>query len=204
MGAAYDEAVDTVFDTLDMLEARLADRRWLMGAALTEPDLRLFPTLARFDVAYPEPQANFTWWIGDTYAGNFGPHRALRLNPFRTYQERGIRWAGGSDYPVTPFPARFGIWASMARKTLLGVYGDNPYGTAESVDVRTALRSFTMWAAHQMFLEDKAGSIEVGKYADLAVWDRDFYSVDPAGIPDMKCEMTLFQGKVVHDVMGSR
>jgi len=50
--AAYDEAVDTVFDTLDMLEARLADRRWLMGAALTEPDLRLFPTLARFDVAY--------------------------------------------------------------------------------------------------------------------------------------------------------
>jgi hypothetical protein len=61
-----------------------------------------------------------------------------------------------------------------------------------------------MWAAHQMFLEDKVGSIEVGKYADLAVWDRDFYSVDPAGIPDMKCEMTLFQGKVVHDVMGSR
>jgi hypothetical protein len=55
-----------------------------------------------------------------------------------------------------------------------------------------------------MFLEDKVGSIEVGKYADLAVWDRDFYSVDPAGIPDMKCEMTLFQGKVVHDVMGSR
>ncbi len=156
----------------------------------------------RFDAAYPEPQANFTWWIGDTYAGNFGPERALRLNPFRTYQERGIRWAGGSDFPVTPFPARHGIWASVARETLLGVYGSNPYGTTESVDAATALRSFTAWAARQMFLEEKIGSIEVGKYADLAVWDRDPYTVETGAIQDMKCEMTLFQGKVVHDLIG--
>jgi predicted amidohydrolase YtcJ len=156
----------------------------------------------RFDAAYPEPQGNFTWWIGDTYAGNFGPERALRLNPFRTYQERGIRWAGGSDFPVTPFPARHGIWASVARETLLGVYGSNPYGTTESVDAATALRSFTAWAARQMFLEEKIGSIEVGKYADLAVWDRDPYTVETGAIQDMKCEMTLFQGKVVHDLIG--
>ena len=157
----------------------------------------------RFDAGYPEPQANFTWWIGDTYAGNFGPERALRLNPFRTYLENGIRWGGGSDYPVTPFPGRNGIWASISRETLLGVYGSNPYGTAESVDVRTALRSFTLWAAHQMFLEKEIGSIEVGKYADLAVWDKDFYSVDTDSIRDMKCEMTLFQGRIVHGASGS-
>jgi predicted amidohydrolase YtcJ len=158
----------------------------------------------RFDAAYPEPQANFTWWIGDTYAGNFGPERALRLNPFRTYLEKGIRWAGGSDYPVTPFPARYGIWASVAREPLLGVYGAHPYGSAESVDVRTALRSFTIWAARQMFLEEKVGSIEVGKYADLAVWDRDLYGIEADRIKELKCEMTLFQGKIVHDVLGAR
>jgi len=49
---AYEVAVGTVFETLDVLEGRLADRTWLMGEALTEPDIRLFPTLARFDVAY--------------------------------------------------------------------------------------------------------------------------------------------------------
>ena len=49
---AYEVAVGTVFETLDMLEDRLADRQWLMGNDLTEPDIRLFPTLARFDVAY--------------------------------------------------------------------------------------------------------------------------------------------------------
>lgn len=50
--AAYDDAVTTVFDTLDALERRLDGRTWLLGDTLTETDLRLFPTLARFDVAY--------------------------------------------------------------------------------------------------------------------------------------------------------
>jgi len=50
--AAYDEAVDEVFETLDWLEDRLASRRFLMGNDPTEADVRLFPTLARFDAAY--------------------------------------------------------------------------------------------------------------------------------------------------------
>jgi putative glutathione S-transferase len=50
--APYDEAVRQVFETLDMLEHRLADRRFLFGSKLTETDLRLFPTLVRFDAIY--------------------------------------------------------------------------------------------------------------------------------------------------------
>jgi glutathionyl-hydroquinone reductase len=50
--SAYDEAVTALFDTLDVLDDRLADRRYLLGTQQTEADWRLFPTLARFDVAY--------------------------------------------------------------------------------------------------------------------------------------------------------
>jgi putative glutathione S-transferase len=50
--APYDEAVRQVFETLDILDKRLADRRYLFGPALTETDLRLFPTLVRFDAIY--------------------------------------------------------------------------------------------------------------------------------------------------------
>jgi putative glutathione S-transferase len=50
--AAYNRAVAKVFDTLDRVEAHLADHKYLAGAQFTEADLRLFPTLARFDVAY--------------------------------------------------------------------------------------------------------------------------------------------------------
>ena len=151
-----------------------------------------------FDAGYPESQAPFTWWIGDNYAGNLGPERGKRLNPFRTYVKRGIRWAGGSDYGVTPFPARYGLWASVARKTLNGTYGATPFGTAESVDIKTALRSYTIWAAHQLFLENRTGSIETGKDADIAVWDRNMYTVPTDALKDLKCELTLFRGKVVH------
>ena len=50
--AAYKEAVVTLFDTLDTLEARLADQRYLLGDTITEADWRLFTTLVRFDAVY--------------------------------------------------------------------------------------------------------------------------------------------------------
>ena len=50
--AAYDEAYDGLFATLDQLEERLSRSRYLVGQQLTEADWRLFPTLVRFDVAY--------------------------------------------------------------------------------------------------------------------------------------------------------
>ena len=50
--AAYEEAVVPLFDTLDWLEERLAQSRFLCGDALTEADIRLFTTLIRFDAVY--------------------------------------------------------------------------------------------------------------------------------------------------------
>ena len=49
---AYEEAFDALFDTLDRLEERLSSRRYLLGDDITEADVRLYPTLARFDAAY--------------------------------------------------------------------------------------------------------------------------------------------------------
>ncbi|MFT4009961.1 MAG: glutathione S-transferase C-terminal domain-containing protein [Nocardioidaceae bacterium] len=49
---AYDAAYDRLWTALDWLEKRLADRRYLMGPAITEADVRLFTTLARFDPVY--------------------------------------------------------------------------------------------------------------------------------------------------------
>ncbi len=50
--AAYEEAVTALFETLDDLEMRLADNRYLMGDQVTEADWRLFTTLLRFDPVY--------------------------------------------------------------------------------------------------------------------------------------------------------
>jgi predicted amidohydrolase YtcJ len=79
-----------------------------------------------------------------------------------------------------------------------GTHGVEPFGSSESVDVRHALRSYTIWAARQLFLEDRIGSLEAGKDADIVVWDRDPYAVPTDRLRDMKCELTMLGGKVVH------
>lgn len=198
-----DRGIDWTVDSLE--EAlRATPTRGLRHSVIhcNVPSARALDKLAKlqksYDAGYPEASATFMWWIGDTYAGNWGPERSLRLNPFRTFLDRGICWGGGSDFSVTPYPARYGIWASMRRQPLLGVYGANPFGSAESVDARAALRSFTSWNAPQLFLEKKIGSLEVGKYADLAVWDVDPYGVEPDAIKEMKCLLTMLGGKIVH------
>jgi predicted amidohydrolase YtcJ len=150
------------------------------------------------DAAYPEVQPAFLWWIGDAYAGNFGPDRSPRVLPLRTFLDRGIKWAASSDYNVSPFAPRYGLWASVARQTLFGTHGMHPYGTDESISVQDALKSYTTWAARQVFLEDKIGSIEAGKYADIVVWDRDPYSVSTEELKEMKALLTMFDGDIVH------
>lgn len=78
------------------------------------------------------------------------------------------------------------------------MWGDAPFGTAESVDIHTALKSYTSWAA-PLIRADNAGTLAVGKAADIAVWDRDPYSVPTAAIKDMKADITLFRGQVVFE-----
>ncbi|HEY6938625.1 MAG TPA: amidohydrolase, partial [Terriglobales bacterium] len=201
--AVGDRAMDWVVDTYALVEQEQPHpglRHSIIHANLPTPHaLDVIARLQKaYDASYPEMQPEFLWWIGDIYAGNYGPKRGQHLEPFNTLRTRGIIWAGGSDYSVTPLPARYGLWASAARETLKGTYGPHPFGTAEAVDMHTALRAYTTWAARQMFLENKIGSLEVGKRADIAVWDRDLYSVPTERIKDLKCLLTLFDGEVVY------
>jgi len=206
--AVGDRAMDWVVDTYALVEKEhplSGLRHSIIHANL--PTTHALDVIAelqkKYDVGYPEMQPEFLWWIGDNYAGNYGPKRNPKLIPLKTMLQRGILWSGGSDYFVTPVPARYGIWASVARQTAKGTYGANPFGTAEAIDIHIALRSYTAWGARQMFLENKIGSLEVGKRADIAVWDRDLYSVPTDQIENMKCLMTLLDGEVVYRAEGS-
>ncbi len=120
---------------------------------------------------------------------------STRSRPSRSAASAG---PSGSDYFVTPFPARYGIWAATAREPLSGLSGGDPFGRAEAVDAHAALRSFTISAARQVFMDERIGSLEPGKRADIAVWDTDFYAAPASAIKDAACLMTIFDGDVVH------
>jgi len=67
-----------------------------------------------------------------------------------------------------------------------------------TVEIHTALKSYTIWAARRLFFEQQTGSIEVGKAAEIAVWDQNMYRIPCAELKDLKCELTLRAGKIVY------
>ncbi len=200
-----DWVVDTYADVLRRKPTRGLRHSIIHANIPTDHAIDVMAELQKtYDAAYPEAQAPFMWWIGDTYAGNFGPARSARLMPFQTYLKKGVIWAGGSDYSVTPYPARYGLWSSVVRKTLRGTYGETAFGTAEAIDIHAALRSYTIWAARQLFLEDRIGSLEVGKEADIAVWDRNPYTIPSDDLQHLTCQLTIVAGRVVYQAEPSR
>jgi predicted amidohydrolase YtcJ len=216
--AVGDRAMDTVVDAYLKVEQEQPQlnqnhqglRHSIIHANLPTPHaLDVMTTLQKqYDAGYPELQPPFLWWIGDIYAASYGTvnsgnDRGKHLVPLKTLEQRGLLWSGGSDYSVTPIAARYGLWASTARQTAKGTFGLHPFGMNESIDIHTALRSYTAWAARQMFLEDKIGTLEPGKKADIAIWDRDLYAVPTDQIKEMKCRMTLLEGEVVYTASAS-
>jgi predicted amidohydrolase YtcJ len=198
--AIGDRAIDWVVDTYALVLKEKPTpglRHTIIHAYLPTP--HAVTTMAalekQYDAGYPEVQPPFLWWIGKTISASLGPDRLLRTMPLKTYLDNGVRWGGGSDYYVTPLAARYGLWASVERETLAGTH---PFGMSETVDIHTALRSYTAWAAPLLFLEDKVGTLEPGKRADIAIWDSNLYTIPSERLKDIKCEMTIFNGKIVY------
>jgi hypothetical protein len=198
--AIGDRAIDWVVDTYALvLKENPAPglRHTIIHAYLPTP--HAIATMAalekQYDAGYPELQPPFLWWLGNTLTPSLGPDRLPLTMPLKTYLDHGIRWGGGSDYYVAPYPARYGLWASIERETVTGTH---PFGMSETVDIHTALRSYTAWAAPLLFLEDKVGTLEPGKEADIAIWDANLYAIPSERLKDLKCEMTILDGRIVY------
>ena len=197
---AIDWVVDTYAQVLEDKPTRGLRHSIIHGNIPSDHAIAAMAALQRqYDAGYPEMQPPFMWWIGDIYAASFGSARSQRLEPLRTLEARGVHWSGGSDYPVTPLAARYGLWAAVERQTLKGTFGAHPFGSAESVDIHSALRAYSSAAAPQLFLERRIGSIEAGKDADIAVWDENPYAIASQEIQHLRCVMTLFAGSVVYE-----
>jgi predicted amidohydrolase YtcJ len=198
--AIGDRAIDWVVDTYAQVLKESPTpglRHTIIHAYLPTPHaVTTMATLQKqYDTGYPELQPGFLWSIGKTISASLGPERVPHTMPLKTYLENGVRWGGGSDYYVTPLAARYGLWASVERETIAGTH---PFGTSEAVDIHTALRSYTAWAAPLLFLEDKVGTLEPGKRADIAIWDSNLYAIPPEKLKDIKCEMTILNGRIVY------
>ena len=125
-----------------------------------------------------------------------GSERIKGAYAWRRMLDSGARLALGSDFP-TELPNPFlGLYAAVTRQDLDGQPPGGWYGDQKLTRVE-ALRGFTLDAAYAGHAEDRIGSLEVGKWADFIVIDRDYFTVPERQIADIKVLQTWVAGKRV-------
>jgi predicted amidohydrolase YtcJ len=105
-----------------------------------------------------------------------GPQRIKGAYAWHTFLKQGSRIACGSDFPIeSPNPLQ-GIHAAVTRQDMSGTPAGGWY-KEQAMTVIQAFRCFTLdaaWAAHQ---EQSIGSLEIGKWADFIITDKDLFKV---------------------------
>ena len=133
--------------------------------------------------------------LGDAYRANRGEAAMAHMWPHRSLIDADVPAPGHSDAMIcqaNPFPA---IWSMVARKTDTG----GNLCQDEAVTREEALRAYTWLGAYAGREEHLKGSLETGKLADVAVLDRDFFSVPEDEIRETRVETTVVGGEVVFE-----
>jgi predicted amidohydrolase YtcJ len=116
--------------------------------------------------------------------------------PFRTIVEHGIQTGiHGDGVHIAPLNPWQQIYFAT---TGVNSFGDKVNGD-QQLTREEALRLFTRGNAWFLRMEDRIGAIEPGRLADLAVLDRDYFTVPEAQIKQIRSALTIVDGRIVHD-----
>jgi hypothetical protein len=148
--------------------------------------------------------ANFQpyWAWADEYITQLtmpklGPKRSRWLYPIGSVMDTGAIVAFGSDWFVTSGNPMLGIETAVTRRDPLTNKGE-PFYDSERIRLHEAIAAYTINGAYVNFLEDRTGSLEVGKLADLIVLDRNLFEIPSTEISDANVLLTLIDGKPVY------
>jgi predicted amidohydrolase YtcJ len=124
-----------------------------------------------------------------------GDRRAKGAYAWRWFLDAGLKIPCGSDFPVESTNPLLGVYAAVTRQDPLG-WPEGGWYPSQRMTIQEAIKGFTIWAAYGAFQEDVLGSIEVGKYADFTILDKDILETDPKEILTTKALYTIVAGKI--------
>lgn len=208
------DSVRMVLDTYEDVEKTNGprDRRFRMEHAdiVSAEDL---PRFAKLSVLVSMQPSFCCADIGT----NFDPQDKTPTDRWRSLQQSGATLAFGSDWPCTwppdPFVSiqeavRRQVWRSAATSAIVGGVFDGAgqgaavatlesYVPEEQITVEQAVNAYTLGSAYARFSDDRLGTLEPGKEADLAVLSQDIFSARHEEIGKTRVLMTMVGGKVV-------
>ncbi|MGW3183959.1 amidohydrolase [Kitasatospora sp. NPDC001119] len=192
--AAIDQFIEAVRTASAEVEPADADRRTVAIHAQTarEEQIEDFAHLG----VIPSFFSMHTYYWGDWYRKTvLGPERAATISPARWAVDRGMVYTSHHDAPVA-LPNSIAILSSqVTRRTRTDQVVLGPEQCVSALD---AVKSITIHAAHQYFEQDRKGSIEVGKLADLVILSANPLTVPPEEIKDIAVAETIKKGTTIH------
>ncbi len=123
-----------------------------------------------------------------------GPEMAAHISPCNSARKQGIQFALHNDTPVTPINPLLDVFSAVNRVTSSGYI----LGEDQRINVIDALRGVTINAARMYKLEDKLGSLEKGKQADMIILSDNPLTIKPETIKDLKVLETYVAGECIY------
>jgi len=130
------------------------------------------------------------------YLERLGEERFNRTYFSKTLLNSRAKVAFGSDFPVVSMDPMREIYHAVTRMD--STYRQQ-WGPDEKTTMAETLRAYTQVPAYGCFNEDKGGTIEAGKYADIVAFDRNLFSISPKDILTTKVSMTMLNGDIIFE-----
>ena len=131
-------------------------------------------------------------WIED----RIGKERLKGSFALKTMEKAGLIQTGGSDCPVETYEPLKGIYAAVTRQDMEG-YPAEGFLPEERLSVYEALCMYTKNVHYATGQESVLGTLEIGKFADLTVLEKNLFKIDKKEIKDVKVEQTYVAGNCV-------
>ncbi|MCC7485019.1 MAG: amidohydrolase [Burkholderiales bacterium] len=183
-----------LFDEVDRA-IPLAGRRWVVGHVSTL-SARDIERIARMGLALSTHTNSFIYKKGELMKRQLPPERHGEITPMRDLLAAGVKVGLATDnVPVSLF---WPIWQVVARRSVT----EDPVAPEQAIGRADALRCATTHCAFLTFDEDRKGTLEPGRLADLAVLNDDPLTVAEPGLRELHALMTMVGGRIVHETAG--
>ncbi|QYA26942.1 amidohydrolase [Gramella sp. MT6] len=189
-----DAAMDQMIRTLKPLlkEYGNEERRFVLihGQYVRDDQLDDFSEMRVIGSLFPL----HTFYWGDWHKQIIGNELGNKISPMRTALDKGMKVTVHSDAPVALPNLMRVVWTAVERTSRSGtIIGEN-----ERLTPYEALKAITAWSAYQHFEEDRKGTLEVGKLADLVILDNNPLKVQKDKIKDIVVLETIKNGVSVY------
>lgn len=132
-----------------------------------------------------------------------GVRRIKDTYRYKTFIDEGVTVIFNSDWPFgSEYLKKSDGTYFKGFEPLIGIYcavNELNLNKNERVGVQQAIKGYTSDSAYALLMDDKIGSIEEGKLADIIVLDSDPFDINPMEIKDIQIDLTMINGKVVYE-----